>query len=208
MEAIDSAETIKAVHIAHWRAIRAGADPLVADIKRDEALERLQRSGSSIMTEAQEVMPRVFLGPFSVARDEAKLQELGITHVVCLSAEGKCELGSVTYLEHPLVEMDCTLQNGAEQIARLVPSCVSFVQSALASGDGKVIIHCLHGKTRSAAVASCVRAVLLGETFEEAYNRIRKERDVFVPVEWHKRFQKAVAHATRGRQIRRDDEIT
>lgn len=150
--------------------------------------------------EAQEIMPRVFLGPFAVARNEEKLEELGITHVVCLSAEGRCEFHrSVTYLEHPLVEVDCTLDSGAEQIAKVVPSCVDFVQSALRNGnDNKILIHCLHGKTRSAAVASCVRAVLVKEDFRQAYSRIADIRDVFVPVEWHERLQEAIVQASKS----------
>lgn len=211
MEAIGGAPTIRQVHAAHRQALRGGADPWVANAKRDEAIARLlqqqqqqqQDGDSSSMAEAQEVMPRVFLGPFAVARDGRKLRRLGITHVVCLYAEGRCDSlgsGAVTYLEHPLVEVECTLERGAEQIARVVPSCVDFVQSALSAINGdhenngttKVLIHCLHGKTRSAAVASCVRAVCLNESFEQAYGRIANVRDVFVPVEWRGRLQEVV----------------
>ena len=128
--------------------------------------------------------------------DKEKLQKLGITHVVCLSAEGACELGSVVkYLEHPLVEVECTLERGAEQIATVIPSCVDFIQHALSvetEKSNKVLIHCLHGKTRSAAVASCVRAILLREGFDEAYERIKNKRDVFIPVEWRKCLRAAV----------------
>jgi len=103
----------------------------------------------------------------------------------------------VTYLEHRLIEVECTLELGAEQIARVVPSCIDFVQSVLSTvndeedNSGEVLIHCLHGKTRSAAVVSCVRAVCLNESFEKAYSRIANVRDVLVPVEWHGRLQEA-----------------
>ena len=198
MEAIGKADTIKGIHIAHRQVIRGGADPLAANTMRDEAIKKLQQQQQSTLTssmlEAQEVMPNVFLGPFSVARDAEKLQKLGITHVVCLSAEGTCELNSVKYLEHPLVEVECTLERGAEQIATVIPSCVDFIRHALSkeTEGNNVLIHCLYGKTRSAAVASCARAILLREGFDEAYERIKKKRDVFVPVEWHERLQAAV----------------
>ena len=153
-----------------------------ADAARDTALAALPDTDG--MAQAQEVMPGVWLGPYSVARDAAELAKIGVTHVVSLSAEGNCSVGGITYLEHPLVEVECTLQAGAQQLAALVPSCTAFVGAAVAE-DSRVLVHCLHGRTRSAAMASCIRAVLLEEEFADAYEAVRTCRDVHVPEEWH-----------------------
>ena len=170
-------------HVAGPR--RSGANQEAADALRDSALLRLGNKDE--MQAAQEVFRNVFLGPFSVARDETKLKELGITHIICLSAEGNCSVEGITYLEHALVEVDCTLEAGAAQLSGLIPSCVNFTRSALSCEDGraKVLIHCLHGKTRSAAITSSVRAALSGETFVESYGAIKRIRNVHVPDEWH-----------------------
>mmetsp|Transcript_16318 Transcript_16318/g.26559 ORF Transcript_16318/g.26559 Transcript_16318/m.26559 type:complete len:197 (+) Transcript_16318:182-772(+) len=193
---MERAETIKQVHLAYRNAIRQGGmDPSLATVQRDAAICRIQeqeRARQTIqMNMAHEIMPNVFLGPFVVARDAEQLKALGITHIVCLSAEGCCPFGGhITYLEHPLIERKCHIQD----IVRTVPSCVSFVHKAISSSSrNRVLIHCLHGRTRSAAVASCVRAVLLGDTFREAYGYVTRVRDVFVPVEWYDVLQGAVA---------------
>merc|ERR1712079_833976 len=63
----------------------------------------------------------------------------------------------------------------------------------------KLLIHCLHGKTRSAAVAARLRAVILQEKFAVAYERVQKVRDVFVPEEWHTGLQQAVEEVIKER---------
>lgn len=35
--------------------------------------------------EAQEIIPSLFMGPYQSSRDLGKLQQLGITHVCCIS---------------------------------------------------------------------------------------------------------------------------
>jgi hypothetical protein len=34
--------------------------------------------------ESQEIVPNLWLGPYSVARDKAALKEKGITHLICI----------------------------------------------------------------------------------------------------------------------------
>ena len=201
VDAIGEATTHRSVLLAHRAAVRSGAvRPSVADSARDAALRRIAagEEKDDMMSSAQEVMAGVFLGPFAVARDLPELHRLGVTHVLCLSAEGRCGLEGITYLEHALVETHCTLQEGAEQLAELVPSSVAFVAAALESGS-RVLIHCLHGRTRSAAIATCVRAVLLQEDFGMAYRAVKACRDVHIPPEWHPRLTAAVGEQFGGK---------
>lgn len=101
------------------------------------------------------------------------LEELGVTHIVCLSAEGCCRFREWTaYLEHLLIELECKLDMWADQIANVVPSCVDFIRKALPQSSTRVLIQCLYGRTRSAVETSCVRAVLLRETFEIVYEKM------------------------------------
>ena len=59
--------------------------------------------------------------------------------------------------------------------------------------DNKILIHCLHGKTRSAAIAACIVAILSREGhFRHAYEQIRQHRNVFIPQEWHTELQQAI----------------
>jgi len=206
-EQIAKGTSVRTIHLAHRRAVRdaCGNRTIVAslDAARDEALSRLHQQSSNSRTEddsrtnmdlAHEIYPRLYLGPFSVARSGDELKRLGITHTICLSAEGPSEpFSNMHYLSLPLVEVHCTLEDGARQLADLVPSCAEFARKALEDDfRSKVLIHCLHGKTRSAAMAACLIAILERLSFGEAYQEVKSCRDVFIPEEWHNDLQKVV----------------
>lgn len=171
------------------------------DKARDEALDgiRIASLGNEEeilqMSRAQEICPRVFLGPYSIASDIDALRTIGITHILSLSAEGRpCFIEhDIVYLEHAIIEVECNLTDGADILARVLPSSLNFVQRALDEDDAhKVLIHCLHGKTRSAAIASCCRASILNEELNEAYSAIKRKRPVVVPEAWFPRLREAM----------------
>jgi len=233
-DGIANASSIKEIHLAHRRAVRrikaefavdADALRLAIDTARDEALAKLQEASNSNsdkqdptnLSQAHQIHPQIFLGPFAVAQHADTLRRLEITHILCLSAEGpsrRHQQSGVIYLEHPLVEMECTLEDGARQLAEILPSCFAFVQGALQSRPeglrqttmasqtnqdnnhpNKVLIHCLHGKTRSAAIATCIIAKLSGHcNFDRAYQHVKSCRDVCVPRQWHSDLQRAIDH--------------
>jgi hypothetical protein len=257
VDEILAAKSIKSIHLAHRRAVRRvhrennddnddgsfSTTRLISPLNaaRDNALAKLQQQqqqeigdGGDSMMQAQEIYPQIYLGPFSVARNALALTRLGITHIVCLSAEGPTvppalshnddnDNYTISYISHPLVEVECTLENGAQQLVAVLPSCLCFVQEALSSSSKKpngggddsehtdhtnttvldqhnhknnrhtVLIHCLHGKTRSAAIAACIVAVLSAHgDFGRAYEQITNCRNVLVPEEWHDELQRGV----------------
>lgn len=191
LAAIKHARSSSELEKACFRATRAGCDRAAVSAARDAAATAL--ADIDPRKHAQLVMDSgVFLGPFSVARDANELRRLGITHIVCLSAEGKCDIPGIVYEEHALVEVDCTLERGIEQLLACLPSCVAFVRNAVAA-DRKLLIHCNHGRTRSAAVAACVRAVLNNEDYDTAYQAVQRAREyVYVPEAWHPELCRAV----------------
>ena len=137
LAAIKAARSGSELEKACFRATRAGCDRAAVSAARDVAATAL--ADSDPRKHAQLVVDRgVFLGPFSVAWDVNELRRLGVTHIVCLSAEGKCDIPGVVYEEHALVEVDCTLERGIEQLLACLPSCVAFVRNAVAA-DQKVL---------------------------------------------------------------------
>jgi predicted protein tyrosine phosphatase len=176
-------------------SLNKARDDLIYLVQKSSAEEANDYNNDG-MGSAQEVYPRVFLGPFKVARSLESLRTLGITHVLSVAAEGEpqfCTEGTgIVYLQHPIIEVDCQLHNGAAMLKDILPSCAQFVTDAIIqeeNNNNAVLIHCLHGNTRSAVVASYCRALLAGETFLQAYEVIRQVRDVFIPPEWLSTFE-------------------
>ena len=156
--------------------------------------------------------PWLYVGPYAAAQDLETLRKHKISHIVCVAAEGYPRLFEnsseidVKYLERPIVETECTRENGASLVADVLDDVVEFVREALRSASSsksasdtcrpksgcRILVHCLHGKTRSAAVAAVLKAVVEKTSFEEAFVEMKLHREVMIPDEWFSVFEKEV----------------
>ncbi|KAL0128123.1 hypothetical protein PUN28_003404 [Cardiocondyla obscurior] len=132
----------------------------------------------------QEVVPGVFLGPYSAA-SRSKLQSLldhGITHIVCVRHAIEANLirpnfpNSFKYL---VLEIADTM---TENIIQHFKTVKTFIDEALLSG-GRVLVHGNAGISRSAAL---VLAYVM-ETYElsqmRAYSMVQQRRFCINPNE-------------------------
>mmetsp|Transcript_63077 Transcript_63077/g.131110 ORF Transcript_63077/g.131110 Transcript_63077/m.131110 type:complete len:182 (-) Transcript_63077:512-1057(-) len=97
-----------------------------------------------------EILPGLFLTSFFGANKWAKIEHLGITHIVLCGREFDqlFESKSVQYLKIPIAD---TPQDGEAQILRdELDNVFSFVDTGL-QGEGKVLVHCAAGGSRSAS---------------------------------------------------------
>ena len=74
-----------------------------------------------------------------------------------------------------LVEHDCEI----DDIIRALDDIYTFV-----SRHKKVLVHCVHGRTRSASIVTYILAKQQAITIPEAYAVIASKRDVFLPPSW------------------------
>ena len=153
------------------------------------------------MDEATEILPLLYLGPLAIARDCATLQHLGISAVVCAAAEGRpyfpdmCE-----YFEllQPPIEHTC----GIHDLVVDLDAIWTFVAKQFAQNH-KVLVHCVHGRTRSASIVAYILAKQQQQqnnnnsNILQAYEMITSKRDVFIPEEWLEALQKKFDEAQR-----------
>lgn len=149
------------------------------------------------MDEATEITPQVYLGPLSVARDQEALKAIGITAVVCAAAEGRpffpdsfayCDVGQ------DLIEHTCGIKNMLQIIDHVWDFCEPMLLQATHDDydndvmkkhqQHRILVHCVHGRTRSAAVVVYLLARLENATISQAYQCVRSRRDVLIPQEW------------------------
>mmetsp|Transcript_21532 Transcript_21532/g.31283 ORF Transcript_21532/g.31283 Transcript_21532/m.31283 type:complete len:224 (+) Transcript_21532:72-743(+) len=124
----------------------------------------------------------LYLAPHTVARDKYKLEQLGITSILSMTAEcGPQYPNNFNYHHEPLIEHTCSIEDVLEVLDR----SIVFVQSELSnSPQNKVLIHCVQGKTRSASIATYFIATSTGISVYEAYDKIRQRRDIYIPEQW------------------------
>ena len=136
------------------------------------------------MDQATEITPNLYLGPLVVARDLAELERLKITAIVCAAAEGRAHFPDrFDYLEMAhLVEHNCDI----DDIVSSLGDIVTFYdkQQQQQGGEGKVFVHCVHGRTRSASIVTYLLAKQMGCSIRDAYKTIVQKRDVLIPEHW------------------------
>uniref|UniRef100_A0A4X2KY01 Serine/threonine/tyrosine-interacting protein n=1 Tax=Vombatus ursinus TaxID=29139 RepID=A0A4X2KY01_VOMUR len=117
--------------------------------------------------ELQEIVPRLFLGPYSSATKNKlpELQKLGITHVICIRQRLEAKFIKTNFpqfLRYLVLEM---ADNTAENIVRFFAMSKEFIDGSFQAG-GKVLVHGNTGISRS---ASLVIAYVM-ETFRMKFN--------------------------------------
>lgn len=129
-------------------------------------------------SELQELCSRVFITNFFGAKNCAKLNACGITHVLVCAKELDCvfQESGLHYMKLPLAD------NPAERIDVHFASAFAFVDAALQREDCRVLFHCAGGGSRSAAM---VLGYMLHRgtvsSLEEALHFARARRPIIEP---------------------------
>lgn len=145
----------------------------------DPELE-LVKAELSARGEPQEILPGVFLGSLSCTLDHklARLKELHITHI--LSVGGDSGRSEDPEFDGKRLELRGVDDLPSYDLFQHFEECCRFIDASVASG-GACLVHCFHGKSRSAAV---VAAYLIHKekcTPTEAIDRIKDKRPVADP---------------------------
>ncbi|XP_069337589.1 dual specificity protein phosphatase 3 isoform X1 [Eulemur rufifrons] len=100
-----------------------------------------------------EVTPRIYVGNASVAQDIPKLQKLGITHVLN-AAEGRSFMHVNTnanfYKDAGITYLGIKANDTQEfNLSAYFERAADFIDQALAQKNGRVLVHCREGYSRS-----------------------------------------------------------
>ncbi|XP_020744562.1 dual specificity protein phosphatase 13B isoform X2 [Odocoileus virginianus] len=135
---------------------------------------------AAVLNHINEVWPNLFLGDAFAARDKNKLTQLGITHVVNVAAgQFQVDTGAKFYRGMPLeyygIEADDTpffdLSVYFLPVAR-------YIRSALSVPQGRVLVHCAMGVSRSATVVLAFLMICENMTLVEAIQTVQAHRNI------------------------------
>uniref|UniRef100_A0A8C6DIM3 Dual specificity protein phosphatase 13B n=1 Tax=Moschus moschiferus TaxID=68415 RepID=A0A8C6DIM3_MOSMO len=135
---------------------------------------------AAMLNHVNEVWPNLFLGDAYVARDKNKLTQLGITHVVNVAA-GKFQVdtGAKFYRGMPLeyygIEAD---DNPFFDLSVYFLPVARYIRSALSVPQGRVLVHCAMGVSRSATVVLAFLMICENMTLVEAIQTVQAHRDI------------------------------
>jgi len=119
-----------------------------------------------------EITSQLYLGSFEDAKNEAKVIELGITHILSLIGP-KHPIKGIKHMHRPMND------NGNTNLKRLIKKIWPFVMNSQRPGN-KLCVHCLSGQNRSATVMISILMKLKGEPNKlvDVYKLVKDKRPV------------------------------
>jgi serine/threonine/tyrosine-interacting protein len=130
--------------------------------------------------QCQEILPGLLLGPFQVSKNQLTLNELGISHIVCIRDEK--EAFSVRPRFPDAFEyLVLDVQDSEEQnLIRLFPKAQQFINAAL-SRSGRVLVHCNGGISLSPAFVIMFVMQHYQLSWEDALHLVQNRRYCISP---------------------------
>ncbi|KAJ7591614.1 protein-tyrosine phosphatase-like protein [Mycena floridula] len=120
---------------------------------------------------------RLFLGNITAARSSRSLSEHRITHILSVCADDIPAQGSNSRIHH--MRIDVPDLDHADLLIHL-PSAVRFIDQAL-KNHGVVLVHCVQGISRSAAVMAAYVMWAQRMNATQALDFVRSVRDTVWP---------------------------
>ncbi|XP_028834777.1 serine/threonine/tyrosine-interacting protein isoform X1 [Denticeps clupeoides] len=132
--------------------------------------------------EMQEILPGLFLGPYSAAMKSKlpMLEKQGITHIVCVRQDIEANFIKPNFpLKFRYLVLDIA-DNPVENIIKYFPVTKDFIDGCLENG-GKVLVHGNAGISRSLSLfsAALVIAYLMetfGVKYRDAFSHVQERR--------------------------------
>mmetsp|Transcript_10678 Transcript_10678/g.43778 ORF Transcript_10678/g.43778 Transcript_10678/m.43778 type:complete len:238 (+) Transcript_10678:225-938(+) len=124
--------------------------------------------------DAQEVLPRLFLGSVYAATNEATMKAHGVTHVLVVSGVlPRLFPQSFRYCQVDIDDFEM------DNVLEVLPACFAFIDAALAEPDHCILVHCQGGVSRSVSVVTAYIMQLKKIPFDEALCIVKTVRMVY-----------------------------
>ncbi|KAG0349386.1 hypothetical protein BG004_007013 [Podila humilis] len=126
--------------------------------------------------EMQEILPCIFLGPYSATRNLEALEKAGITHIITLWDVSESRLLKV---HHPdrFKYLQLEISDAATQnLITLFPAVKQFIDQAIFHENGKVLVNCMSGISRSPAFVVAYAMEATGLDYEVVYRYVQNKR--------------------------------
>lgn len=121
-----------------------------------------------------EIKPGLYIGNKDNAYNDCHLRALGITHILNAAAQADSPYrNQFTYLVIPLQDTD------EEDLSPYFEQAIQFIDTALT--NGKVLVHCMSGMSRSASLVIAWMIRNQNLTFAKALEMVQEKRSIVQP---------------------------
>ncbi|XP_045914616.1 serine/threonine/tyrosine-interacting-like protein 2 [Micropterus dolomieu] len=149
--------------------------PCVLDIQRAMVQDRLEAPVNPV----DEVWPNIFIAEKSVAVNKARLKRMGITHILNAAHGTGVYTGESFYAGMNIQYMGIEVDDFTDaDISVHFRPTAEFLDEALLTHKGKVLVVSMMGVSRSAVLVACYLMIFQHMSIMEALTSIRKKRAI------------------------------
>ncbi|XP_051273625.1 dual specificity protein phosphatase family protein [Dicentrarchus labrax] len=150
------------------------------DLALIKELERILDSCTLELTPVDEVWPNLYIGNVAVAQNRKTLHKLGITHVLNAAHYKQGSIGDQSFYGNTCVYFGIPAEDSERfDLSLYFKPAADFIHKALKSKDGKVLVHCIMGVSRSATLVLAYLMLRQRLSLRDALRRVVQKRAIY-----------------------------
>ncbi|XP_030011667.1 dual specificity protein phosphatase 13 [Sphaeramia orbicularis] len=150
------------------------------DLALIKQLELILDSCTLELTPVDEVWPNLYIGNVAVAQNKKTLCKLGITHVLNAAHSKQGSIGDQSFYGDACVYYGIPAEDSDNfDLSQFFKPAADFIHKALKTKDGKVLVHCIMGMSRSATLVLVYLMLRQRFTLSDALRHLVKKRAIY-----------------------------
>ncbi|XP_030297362.1 dual specificity protein phosphatase 13 [Sparus aurata] len=150
------------------------------DLVLIKELELILDSSSLELTPVDEVWPNLYIGNVAVAQNRKTLHKLGITHVLNAAHSKQGSIGDQSFYGNTCVYFGIPAEDSDHfDLSQYFKPAADFIHKGLKSKDGKVLVHCIMGVSRSATLVLVYLMLRQRLSLRDALKSVVQKRAIY-----------------------------
>ncbi|TRY86898.1 hypothetical protein DNTS_009020 [Danionella cerebrum] len=143
-------------------------------------LEKVLDSCKLHLNQIDEVWPNIYISNVRIAQNRSTLQKLGITHILNAAHSKRGSIGDQKYYGNSFVYCGIPAEDSTHfDLDVYFRPAADFIHRALNTPDGKVLVHCIMGMSRSSSLVLAYLMLYHDMPLHTAIRRIIQKRAIY-----------------------------
>ncbi|XP_055032336.2 dual specificity protein phosphatase 13A [Misgurnus anguillicaudatus] len=143
-------------------------------------LQKVLNSCKLELHQIDEVWPNIYIGNVGIAQNRSALQKLGITHILNAAHSKRGSIGDQNYYGTNFVYCGIPADDSTYfDLDVYFKPAADFIHKALHAPDGKVLVHCIMGMSRSSTLVLAYLMLYHDMPLYKALQRVIQKRAIY-----------------------------
>ncbi|KAG9267531.1 dual specificity protein phosphatase 13 [Astyanax mexicanus] len=143
-------------------------------------LEKVLDTCTLDLHQIDEVWPNLYIGNVRIAQNRTALQQLGITHILNAAHSKRGSIGDQNFYGTNFVYCGIPAEDSCHfDLDIYFRPAADFIHKGLKAPDGKVLVHCIMGMSRSSTLVLAYLMLYHQMPLRSAVQRVVKKRAIY-----------------------------